>query len=288
MSAATIEEDAANLGAYAKAFASVCGAPIGIETLDPSDVGAGSRITFPRIFEPIELIGGINHLKRGPAILEHVRHLGFAWDSDGRVLTVPAPGAFNRRVQASGIGEPGFRACYAADPMRGTPLARWLLRCLGGEITIAVRAPAFYEALLAEEDSGRERMRWELMSVAHDLSVHALNYHLVPRSAVGDLGERIRTALSERHASWARPDAIAPLTLTYFYDNDLNRYAYAVWCRCERPADFPRIFTAPPNYEQLIAALAVRIRETKEGRGDVASGDFDEVGQLTETQFEVQ
>jgi hypothetical protein len=126
------------------------------------------------------------------------------------------------------------------------------------------------------------------MSLAHDLSVHALNYHLVPHATVADLAHRIRAAVPDRYAAWSRPGTITPLTLTYFYDNDFNRYTYAVWCRCERPEDFAAIFTAQRNYDQLVAALAVRLEETKAGRGDVASGDFDDVGALAETSFQVE
>ena len=82
-------------------------------------------------------------------------------------------------------------------------------------------------------------------------------------------------------------DVIAPLTLTYFYDNDFNRYTYAVWCRSERPEDFGPRFVAARNFDQLLAALDVRLEETKAGRGDVASGDFDEMGKLAETSFDV-
>ena len=79
----------------------------------------------------------------------------------------------------------------------------------------------------------------------------------------------------------------APLTLTYFYDNDLNRYCYAVWSRCKQPRDFAAIFLAKRNYDQLVAVLEIRLDETKSGRGDVASGEFDEMGKLAETAFDV-
>jgi hypothetical protein len=158
-----------------------------------------------------------------------------------------------------------------------------------GVITLLVNAPAYYESLLGNRNRQRARAdpRWGLLSVAHDLSVHALNYHLIPHDAVADLAARIRAALPERAAAW-RESALAPLTLTYFYDNDFNRYTYAVWCRCERPEDFASIFLARRNYDQLIAALEVRVAETRSGRGDVPSGDFDDMEELAETSFDVQ
>jgi hypothetical protein len=152
-----------------------------------------------------------------------------------------------------------------------------------GVITVLVNAPGFYESL-----SDLHQARWGLLSVAHDLSVHALNYHLVPHSAVADLANRIRDAIPERYDAWSQPAATAPLTLTYFYDNDFNRYTYAVWCRCAQPDDFAPIFAAKRNFDQLVAALEVRLEETKSGVGDVASGDFDDMEPLTETSFRVE
>ena len=222
-------------------------------------------------------------------MVEHVRRMGFEWDDDGRVMTVPAPGAFNARLAEIGVAQAGFRLAYANGTADTMPLGPWLLRYMDGVITLLVNAPAYYESLLGSRGERRSRAdpRWGLLSVAHDLSVHALNYHLIPHAAVADLAQRIRAAIPERAHAW-RESALAPLTLTYFYDNDLNRYTYAVWCRCERPQDFGSIFLARRNYEQLVAALEVRLAETKSGRGDVPSGDFDDMEKLAETSFRVE
>src|SRR5437667_267441 len=90
---ATIDDDATLLGPWATAFAAVCGAPVRLEPLDPADSTAGLRMTFPAIFQPIELIGGVGHFGQEPAMVEHVRRMGFQWGDDGRVMTVLAPGA---------------------------------------------------------------------------------------------------------------------------------------------------------------------------------------------------
>jgi hypothetical protein len=287
---ATLEDDATLLDPWARAFEALCGEPVVLEPLDPSQPDAGQRMTFPRIFEPIELVGGIGHFRRSPAMVDQVRRMGFDWDADGRVMTVPAPGAFNARLATIGFPQAGFSVGYANGETPAMPLGPWLLHYMHGRMTVLVNAPAFYESLLGAGQPPylRDGARWGLMSVAHDLSVHALNYHLIPHAAVADLAARIRAAVPERYADWARPGTITPLTLTYFYDNDFNRYTYAVWCRCERPEDFAAIFVAKRNYDQLVAALEVRLEETKAGRGDVASGDFDEMGQLTTTSFDVK
>jgi hypothetical protein len=285
---ASIEDDAVHLAPWAAAFEAVCGEPVMVRPLDPADPAAGQCLTFPRVFTPIELIGGIGHFERSVALREHVRQLGFEWDTDGRVMTVPAPGALNARLATRGRPAAGFRVAYTGARAPAMPLGPWLLSYLDGVITVLINAPEFYTALLRAAPHEREQARWGLMSTAHDLSVHALNYHLIPHSAVTDLAERIRIAVPGRYAAWSEPRATAPLTLTYFFDNDLNRYAYAVWCRCEQAEDFTVVFGAPQNYAQLIAALETRLAETQSGIGDVASGDFDDMAPLTETTFEVE
>lgn len=288
--AATIEQDTALLGPWTKAFQTLCEKPVVLEPLDSCDPAAGLRMTFPRVFQPVELIGGTGHFRQRPAMVEHVRRMGFAWDADGRVMTVPAPGAFNARLAAMGFRQAGFLLAYANGTAPAMPLGPWLRRYMSGVITVLVNAPAFYESLSSagSRANPRDDPRWGLMSLAHDLSVHALNYHLIPHVAVADLANRIRAAVPERYAAWSQPGTMTPLTLTYFYDNDFNRYTYAVWCRCERPEDFGSIFVCRRNYDQLVAALEVRLEETKAGTGDVASGDFDDMGKLAETSFDVE
>jgi len=286
---ATVDDDLRLLGPWASAFAAVCEKPVQMEALDPTGTEPGVRMTFPCVFEPIQLIGGSGHFRHNPAMVEQVRRMGFAWNDEGRVLTMPAAGAFNERLAAAAPKDSGFRVSYANGTTATMPLGPWLLRYMDGVITVLVNAPEFYESMLAGglPPQHRDRARWGLQSVAHDLSVHALNYHLIPHAAITAVADRIRAAVPERYALWSQPETIAPLTLTYFYDNDFNRYTYAVWCRCQRPAEFADIFLAAPNFEQLLAALEIRLDETKAGRGDVASGDFDEVGKLADTSFQI-
>lgn len=287
--AATLEDDRRLLGGWAEAFAAVCGAPVELLPLDAAEPDAGQCIRFPEVFDPIEIIGGVGHFAHRAAMAVHVRRLGFAWSESGRVMTVPAPGAFNQRLARYGLPDAGFRLACAALTTPSMPLGPWLTRYMDGVITLLVNAPPFYADLVARA-TPQERVgaRWGLSSLAHDLSVHALNYHLVPRAAIADLAERIRRALPERHAGWQNPAAAAPLTLTYFYDNDFNRYTYAVWCACERPETFAATFLAERNYRQLVDALDVRLGETAAGIGDVESGVVDDMQPLAATAFAVE
>lgn len=285
----SVADDHTLLPSWLAAFEALTGRAVATTPIGVSDDTAGLRLTFPRVFQPIELVGGFGHFRHSAALIDQVTRLGFAWEDDGRVLTVPAAGTFNALLELHGLPDAGFRLAYSNGAEPSMPLGPWLRRYMDGVITVLVQTPSFYEMLLAPDlpPPFRDGARWGLLSVAHDLSVHALNYQLIPHVAIDDLAARIRTAVPDRYAAWVDPSAVTPLTLTFFYDNDLNRYTYAVWCRCQCPEDFARVFLEPGNYAQLTAALEVRLDETTAGRGDVASGDFDEVGPLTPTSFDV-
>ena len=88
--------------------------------------------------------------------------------------------------------------------------------------------------------------------------------------------------------SWRAPGSPGPLTLTTFYDNDVNRSGYAVWARSEGPRDFARNFADPRNFAQLLGCLDRRIDETLRGLGDVSSGDTHDLAPLVPCEFEVR
>jgi len=143
------------------------------------------------------------------------------------------------------------------------------------------------EAFYREATTGGD-MPWHLTTFAHDLTVHALNYHLIPRTAIRDLGERVMAGVGARLTGLDRPGAMAPLTLAWFFDNDLNRYCYEVWFRCTRPEHFAPTFTAADNLAQLHAALDTRVRETLAGLGDVASGRSEDLPPLEAVTFNLR
>jgi hypothetical protein len=266
--------------------------PVAIERF-PADVheGPAQRLTIARVISPIELLGGTGYFKHRPAVVEHVRRLGFDWEPDGRILTFPTPATFNRLLEQFGSPDAGLRLTYdrvvATTERRQFELGTWLRRYLTGALTVYVCDQSNYDELFsAPGEAPWHTLRWQLSMLPHDITVHALNYHLVPHAALRELEQRIAEALPDRFLRWSSgEDAAVPLTLSHFIDNDLNRYTYAVWSATERPEEFGRNFLAPARYQQLLDALAIRLDETKRGLGDMPSGDFNDVQPLQPTQF---
>lgn len=269
---------------WAGAFAVVNGwAPILEDFLDGT-----FTCTFEPRFEPIEMLAGTTHFIHRPKLVEHLSSMGFRWSDVGRVLTVPSPESFNRladRLLPPGVG---YRVGTIVRDQRNLALGPWLRMYLAGRIPVHLSTEAFYDAILAAGErpwDWRDR-RFQFQSFAHDLTVHALNYQFVPRAAIDAFAARIVAALPERVTAWGARDAPGPLTLTTFFDNDLNRFCYAVWWRCEDPADFVEIFLE--HLPQLVACLDQRIAETRDGLGDAPDEDTRHLAPLATWDFEVK
>jgi hypothetical protein len=157
---------------------------------------------------------------------------------------------------------------------------------LEGKIPIHVASEDFYEKKIssAKDPGSLGGLQFHLVSTGHDISVHALNYHLIPKVCIRDFKELIVGQLPERVTEWPQ-GAQAPLTLTFFLDNDLNRFCYAVWCRSANQSQFKQLFSE--NIGQLMGVLETRISETKAGKGDVASGDTNDMPELAHTEFRI-
>src|SRR5690348_16225711 len=93
------------LGPWLSAFERLFGRP----TQVTSEGDGEAKLTCPRVFEPIQLVGSANHFKMHPAMAEHVRKLGFDWEPDARVLTVPTPATFNARLAKYCRADAGYR-----------------------------------------------------------------------------------------------------------------------------------------------------------------------------------
>lgn len=270
---------------WAAAFEAVLGWAPRVEDLGDGDLA----LTFEPRFDPIEMLGGTGHFAHRPRLVEHLRRMGFAWGAEGRVLTAPSPGTFNRRADRLLGAGAGYRVGAIVRDRPKLALGPWMRTYLAGRVPVHLATPGFYDAVVAARDDGSldpSELGFKFQSFAHDLTVHALNYQLVPRAAMDALSRRVVDALPERFAAWGAPDSLGPLTLTTFFDNDLNRFCYAVWSLSEDPESFARVFLE--HLPQLVACLDLRIEETRRGLGDVPDEDTKNLAPLGAWEFDVR
>lgn len=279
-----MSSERANLDAWARAFRRVLGWAPAIADA-PGDL-PGTVLRFDGPIEPVEMLGSTGHLAQSPALLAHARALGFDWDPQGVVRTVPSPDTFNARADRLLPPGVGYRMGYVRHGRRNMALGGFLLTYLDGRVPVQLAPEEFYVevARRAGEVTAGE-LGFHFTSFAHDLSVHALNYQVIPAALREAVRARITEALPERVAAWREPEAPGPLTLTTFFDNDLNRFAYAVWTASESLADAVGIAAA--HGAQLLACLDHRIEETRAGLGDVPSGDTADMRPLSPWSFAV-
>ena len=272
---------------WAEAFAVVNGWAPRLDDLGDPATG-DFTLTFEPRFEPIEMLGGTGHFAHRPKLVEHLGRMGFRWSEDGRVLTTPSPATFNRRADALLPHGTGYRVGAIVRDRPKLALGPWMRMYLSGRVPVHLSTPGFYDAVLAARGEARDwsELRFPFQSFAHDLTVHALNYQLIPRAAIDALTRRIADALPERFAAWEHPDALGPLTLTTFFDNDVNRFCYAVWSLSEDPPSFADAFL--DHLPQLMACLDARIDETRRGLGDVADEDTQNLSPLSAWEFDVR
>ena len=271
---------------WAEAFAVVSGWAPRLDDLD--DPKEGFTLTFEPRFEPIEMLGGTGHFAHRSKLVAHLRRMGFGWSDEGRVLTSPSPQTFNRLADALLPPGTGYRVGAILRDQPKLALGPWMRMYLSGRVPVQLSSPGFYDSVLAARGETRDwsELQFQFQSFAHDLTVHALNYQLVPRAAIDAFTRRIVEALPERFAAWDHPEALGPLTLTTFFDNDLNRFCYAVWSMSEDPPSFAAAFL--DHLPQLMACLDARIEETRQGLGDVEDEDTRNLAPLSAWEFDVK
>jgi hypothetical protein len=247
--------------------------------------GALYQLNFPAVFDPPELAGRPGHFDHMPQMVEVVKNLGFDWPDGAFIHVMPTPESFNDMLRSSKDSD-GYELAYLKSDSEMLPTGPWLDMYLHGKIPIHVASEAFYEKKIssAREPGSLGALQFHLVSAGHDLSVHALNYHLIPQECIRAFREKIFETIPNRASQWSSGQD-APLTLTFFLDNDLNRFCYAVWCRSATSEQFKEIFRA--NLHQLMAVLETRLEETRAGKGDVASGDTNDMPELVHTEFQI-
>jgi hypothetical protein len=235
------------------------------------------------------MVGTIGHFARKPAILQHLRELGYEWNGAGVILTVPTPATFRATMASMDASACGFTPQVTIIDAFDIPAGAWLLDLTRGLVTINVGSAALYRrrspphrAALGEPRHRSRLGTWlhHLLCLPHDMSKHVLPLHLVPRPAILDLGARVREALGPWRTRVASlglkwPGALGhvpkrwqgPGPLLRFYENDLVDYCHRVWGAVDRPADFAPVFTRPKHYRQLTNALERRIEQVRVAGG---------------------
>lgn len=287
-----VSDESALLPLWAETFGRVVGwaptlAPLGAQAEVPADIARGRfALRFDGPVEPVEMLGSTGHFRHSPALVAHMRRMGFAWDEAGVVRGGPSPDAFNALSDALLPPRAGYRMGYVRSDRRNMALGPFLTAYLAGRVPAQLASEAYYRRVRA---GFREEMRGELgfhfTSFAHDVTVHAMNYQVVPWDLIDAIRARVVAAVPERVAAWASSDAPGPLTLTTFFDNDVNRFCYAVWSASADVAG--AVEAARSHAEQLLACLEHRLEETRAGLGDVPSGDTHDMKPLSPWEFRV-
>jgi hypothetical protein len=273
------EQELVLLGPWRRAYEAHYGRAPELRT----DAGT-STLTFRREVDDPDLyrrmVGTLGRFADKPKLRERVRALGYGWDEDGLLLTVPLPTALLHRMRALGLHGSGFVPEFIVLNSLDLPIGAWLLRLAAGTVPIQVGTAELYSRETSRPPRGkgkRRQGRWthHLLSLLHDMTKHVLPLHMVPRATLEQLGERVVSALGPlrrrvaRETRWARllsavpKEWLAPVALLTFYENDLVDYGHAVWSAIEVPEDFEPTFLLRRHYTQLEDVLSRRIEQAR-------------------------
>jgi hypothetical protein len=171
----------------------------------------------------------------------YLRRLGWGWTSDGVVRRVPIPSSHVRALDAVGLGEFGFRPRATAPRTPLFAATRWVKDAMRAWIPVDIGAFSPPE------------------TIAKVMSFHVLPSHLVPRTVLLALGERIAAVLGAR---WSLQRRIrAPERLSLFYKEDLFVHERSIYRGLRAIEDFPLRFVEPTSLAELFARLDARLRQ---------------------------
>lgn len=227
------------------AFARGYGAPLEAVWLEGD---AAPSIGFPPVVTGQEVLmyapPPFRQDARGAAYLED---LGFAVDARERVFAVPTPSAFARRRARLGI-DGGLRPELRV--LHGTLYSAraWLAAIAGGAFPInvhgAVARVLARAARLPLHASHRAKLHNHFHALGHDMGMHALAMHRVPRARMAELRRLARVAIARGRA---RPAAS-------FFEERLTRACVDAWAAVRAPGDFEARFEGA--YGELRRELA--------------------------------
>jgi hypothetical protein len=212
-----------------------------------------------------------NAVRRSPSGAAYLRRLGFAWDAEGTARTVPTPATFRAARQRLNLSEIGFTPVIAERHSMALFARRWLLSSTRAELAINLGTKFYYKLsrplqspLALRSSSIRKDWIGHFTTIGHDMSVHLLGTHLMPRAVLLRIGDRVRSAMN----SLPLPDRlIAPGPLLEFYDTDLFLHARERWDVAHRLSDLPGALASEASLGELLERLEARIAAARARRG---------------------
>ncbi len=227
------------------AFARCYGAPLEAVWLEGDEAPS---VGFPPVVTDQEvLMYAPPPFRQDAHTIAYLEDLGFAVDARDRVFAVPVPSAFARRRARLGVDgglAPELRVLRGA---LYSPRA-WLGEIARGVFPMNVHGGV--ARLLASVSRGpmlashRRKLHNHFHALGHDMGMHALAMHRVPRARMAELRRLARVALARGRA---KPAAS-------FFEERLTRACVETWARTARPEAFEARFDE--GFEPLRAELA--------------------------------
>lgn len=206
-----------------------------------------------------------NAIRRRPSGSSYLRRLGFAWDAEGSARTVPTPATFIAARRRLGLEEAGLTPRIFQRRSMALFARRWLLSSTRAELAINLATEFYYwirrplqSPLALRSSSIRRDWTAHFTTLGHDMSVHLLGTHLMPRLVLHRMGERARSAMNRLPL----PDRLnAPRPLLDFYDTDLFLHARERWDQADRVEDLAGLLASEASLAELLERLEARIAE---------------------------
>ncbi len=218
-----------------EAFASHYGESMGALALDGDSVPS---VAYPHVTDQEVLLYAPPPFREDAHVAAYLEDLGFAVDRHHRVFAVPLPSSFQRRLRRLGV-QGGLRP--ELRPLRATLFSAegWLREIAAGVFPINVdglvsRVLGTFGARVAVHRSQREKLHTHFHALGHDMGIHTLAMHRVPRGRMRELRRLASVALAR--------GGRAPKRAADFFEERLTRACVDTWASASDVDAFARDF----------------------------------------------
>ena len=234
------------LRAACEAFSKHYGQSVGMVRLGGREPPS---IYYPHVTDQEVLLHAPPPFREDAHAAAYLEDLGFAVNRRGRVCAVPLPSVFARRLERLG-GRGGLRPELRRLGATLFSPRRWLREVCTGVFPINVQATvsrvlgAVGERLVVHA-SQREKLNTHFHALGHDMGVHTLAMHAVPRSRMRELCRLAAVAL--------RRGRRATLRAAGFFEERLTRACVEVWAAVRAVSEFEQ------RFERVFPTLAAEL-----------------------------